>query len=91
MFYAFEWDSRKAATNLKKHGIDFADAATALYDESAITIQDDCVNERRFITIGMDALGRVSVVICPRHGNRIRIISARKTTPGERLQYERNL
>jgi uncharacterized DUF497 family protein len=36
-----EWDPRKAAANVKKHGVDFADAATALYDERAITIRDD--------------------------------------------------
>jgi uncharacterized DUF497 family protein len=36
-----EWDPRKAAANVKKHGVDFADAATVLYDERAITIRDD--------------------------------------------------
>ena len=36
-----EWDPRKAAANLKKHGIDFADAVTVLHDEQAITIRDD--------------------------------------------------
>ena len=35
-----EWDPRKAAANLKKHGVDFADAATVLYDDRAITIRD---------------------------------------------------
>jgi uncharacterized DUF497 family protein len=34
-----EWDSTKAATNLKKHGIDFADAAVALEDHNALTIE----------------------------------------------------
>ena len=36
-----EWDLEKAATNLKKHGVDFADAATVLYDEHAVTVKDD--------------------------------------------------
>jgi hypothetical protein len=36
-----EWDPRKAAANLKKHGVDFADAATVLHDEQAITVRDD--------------------------------------------------
>ena len=37
----FEWDSRKATSNLHKHGVDFADAATVLYDELAVTIPDE--------------------------------------------------
>ena len=36
-----EWDNEKASSNLSKHGIDFADAVTALYDEQAITVPDD--------------------------------------------------
>ena len=50
-----EWDSRKAAANLKKHGVDFADAATVLHDDQAITIRDDEAGEERYVTIGMDA------------------------------------
>ena len=53
----FEWDARKAASNLRKHGIDFADAATVLYDELAVTAADEERDEERFVTIGMDALG----------------------------------
>lgn len=49
-----EWDSRKAAANLKKHGVDFADAATALYDDLAITVRNDEAGEERYVTIGMD-------------------------------------
>jgi uncharacterized protein (DUF4415 family) len=41
-----EWDARKAAANLKKHGVDFADAATVLHDEQAITVRDDDGDER---------------------------------------------
>ena len=58
-----EWDPRKAAANLKKHGVDFADAATVLHDEQAITIRDDEGDEERYVTIGMDALGNVLVVV----------------------------
>jgi len=58
-----DWDPRKAAANIKKHGVDFADAATVLYDERAITIRDDDEDEERYATIGMDALGRVLVVV----------------------------
>jgi uncharacterized DUF497 family protein len=53
-----EWDPRKAAANLRKHGVDFADAAEVLYDELAVTVPDDDPDEDRFITMGGDPLGR---------------------------------
>lgn len=84
----FEWDSEKAATNLEKHGVDFTDAALALYDPLALTILDENQQEERFITVGMDALGRILVVVYTWRGERIRIISARQAIPGERRQYE---
>jgi uncharacterized DUF497 family protein len=84
----FEWDSRKAVSNLKKHNVDFADAVMVFYDEFAISIEDDTSDEERYITLGMDALARVLVVVCSWRGNRIRIISARKATPNERRRYE---
>ena len=40
----FEWDPGKAAANLEKHGVDFADAAVALEDQCALTIEDPDVN-----------------------------------------------
>ena len=72
----FEWDPQKAAANFKKHGVDFADAATVLTDDSAVTILDDGSVEERHATIGVDALGRVLVVIYAWRGDRIRLISA---------------
>ena len=54
----FEWDPAKAAGNLEKHGMDFADATGVLLDELAITIPDEPAVEDRYITIGMDSLGR---------------------------------
>jgi uncharacterized DUF497 family protein len=60
-----EWDPRKAAANVKKHGVDFADAATVLYDEQAITIREDAEGEERYVTVGMDALGNM-LVVCTR-------------------------
>jgi uncharacterized DUF497 family protein len=85
-----EWDPRKAAGNLKKHSVDFADAATVLYDERAITIRDDedDEHEERYVTIGLDALGRVLVVVHTWRGDRPRLISARPATAHERRQYE---
>lgn len=85
----FEWDPRKAIANLRKHGVDFADAGTVLHDEQAITIPDESSEgEDRFVTLGMDALGRVLVVVYTWREDRPRLISARKATPRERRQYE---
>ena len=56
-----DWDPRKAAANLKNHGVDFADAVTVLHDEQAITVRDDEGDEERYVTIGMDALGNVLI------------------------------
>ena len=85
----YEWDEHKAASNVVKHGIDFADAATALEDEAAITTADEFADEERLITIGMDALGRLLVVVYTWRGAAaIRLISARRATRHERQQYE---
>jgi uncharacterized DUF497 family protein len=83
-----EWDGRKAAANRKKHGVDFADAVTALHDEMALTIKDESAAEERFITTGTDALGRVLVLVYTWRGDRLRVISARMATGQERRQYE---
>jgi len=85
---AFEWDGGKAVSNLKKHGIDFVDATTVFYDELAITIPDVDLGEKRFVTLGMDALGRVLVVVYAWRESNIRLISARKATARERRQYK---
>jgi hypothetical protein len=83
-----EWDPRKSNANLRKHGVDFADAGTVLHDDHAITIPDDDPGEDRFVTTGLDALGRVLVVVYTWRADRARIISARAATPRERRQYE---
>jgi uncharacterized protein len=85
---AYQWDRKKAIANLNKHGIDFADAVLVFSDELAITLVDERFEDERFITIGMDALGRVLVVVYMWRGNEIRLISARKATGHERTQYE---
>jgi len=87
----YEWDKVKAKTNLRKHGIDFADVAGVLEDEEALTIDDDDPDEDRFITIGMGALGRILVVVYTWRDEHIRVISARKATPREQKQYEGEL
>ena len=88
---SYEWDPKKAASNLRKHGVDFADAVFVLEDDLALTLDDHHPSERRFVTIGSDALARVLVVVYTLRGEKIRIISARKATPGERRQYAEGL
>ena len=87
----FEWDEERARSNKRKYGVDFADAASLLNDEQAITMRDElsAVNEVRFLTLGRDSLGRILVVAFTRLGSDVRLISARKATPAERRQYGR--
>ena len=84
----YQWDNDKATANLRKHGIDFADAVSVFSDDLAITIPDERFDEERFITVGMDAFSRVLVVVYTWRGHEIRLISARKATRRERKQYE---
>jgi uncharacterized DUF497 family protein len=86
----YEWDAKKAAANLKKHGISFADAATVFLDAFALTYMDPdhSAEEQREITIGHTIKEQlVFVAHCERRG-RLRIISARSATRSERRQYE---
>jgi uncharacterized DUF497 family protein len=82
------WDAEKAAANLRKHGVDFADAETALRDEMALTRPDEGAEEERFVTLGSDALGRLLVVVYEWRDDDVRLISARRATRAERRQYE---
>ena len=84
----FEWDPAKNEANIEKHGIDFADAVTVFDDLNAVTIDDPDYDEQRFITIAMDAFGRILVVTYTWRGDIIRLISARKATKRECKQYE---
>ena len=83
------WDSRKAARNIRNHGIEFSHAATVLDDPMAVTIEDTRHGEQLFITVGVDIIGRILVVVYAySNEEEIRPISARKATPKERRIYE---
>ena len=86
----FEWDPRKAESNLHKHRIEFVDAVIVFDDDRAIVIEDEHpdVSEERFVIFGMDAYGRILAVAHAILGDTIRIVSARLATPNERAQYE---
>ena len=91
----FEWDERKASTNLKKHGVSFEEAKSVFYDENGLHMADPdhSRDEDRFVLIGMSQQIRM-VVVCHcyrRNDSIIRLISARKATKQERSSYERNL
>ena len=83
----YGWDPDKAKLNIRKPGIAFADAVPVFFDDSAITVEDNNPDEVRFATLGMDALGRVLVVVYTWREDNIRLISARKATERERKQY----
>jgi uncharacterized DUF497 family protein len=86
---SYEWDPAKAQANFEKHGIYFADAATTLEDDLALTMRDPfSEDEDRWITIGKDAAGRVLVVVYAWREDHARLISARLATPREKSQYE---
>lgn len=86
---SLEWDPAKAATNLKKHGVSFADAEGVLSDPLALTVVDhDSTGEQRFVTIGLGNAGELLVVVYGERSGKYRLISARRATPGERRTYE---
>ncbi len=87
---AFQWSESKNASNLRKHGVDFGEAATALRDPSEVTLIDGfhSSDEQRFISIGYTIAGRLVTVCHTDRGEEIRIISARPATRHERQIYE---
>lgn len=75
---SFEFDPKKAAANLRKHGVSFAEAEPVLYDPRALTREDEAAaGEARCLTVGTGALGRVLMVCWTERGSGIRVISAR--------------
>jgi hypothetical protein len=86
----FEWDGRKAASNIKKHGVSFDEAVTVFYDPLAATFgdPDHSQEESRLITVGCSARGRLLVVSHIEGGAVTRVISARPATPRERKRHE---
>lgn len=86
----FEWDPKKAATNLKKHGVSFQEAATVFGDPLAITFQDPdhSKDEERQLTFGLSLQNRLIVVSHTERQDVTRIISARSMERKERVIYE---
>ena len=89
----FEWDARKATSNLQKHGVAFADAVTVFADPFA-RIHDDpdhSAQENREIIVGRSARGDLLLVFFTERGEAVRLFSARRPTKLERHDYEEGI
>ena len=92
----FEWDSVKAESNLKKHGVSFDEAKSVFFDEFALQFYDDQnsqLEEDRFLILGKSIESRLLLVChCERNdGEMIRLISARRATKKEQKHYRGDL
>ena len=89
----FDWDPDKPASDERKHGVPFPEAATAFGDPLSITIPDPerSVGEARFVLVGLTYQGRLVVVAHAETVDSIRIISARPATTAERRSYEQEV
>ena len=89
----FEWDSKKADENLRKHGVTFEEAASAFFDPNGVETPDatHSNHEQRWVRVAMSVYARaVLVVHTERDANAeeiTRIISARKANKKERQVY----
>src|SRR3989344_1485229 len=89
-FMIFDWDDAKAESNKKKHGVSFAEAATAFSDPNAIEFLDAKTSDKedRWVLVGLSAKGQVLLVVfVEREEKVIRIVSARKAVKDEINQY----
>lgn len=86
----FEWDDKKATSNLEKHGVGFDEAKTLFDDLFSIELfdPDHSEDESRFVIVGESNLQRLLIVSYTERGDSVRIISARLATPKERRDYE---
>jgi len=86
----FEWDETKNQANIRKHGIDFRQAAYVFSDPFALSIPDDeySENEERWLLLGKSLSEQILLVVHTiRHDDAIRLISARKATNSEKTTY----
>ena len=91
MGYVFEWDSRKAVSNVSKHGVTFDEATTVFGDPLSLLMDDPkhSEEEQRFLVMGLSVQRRLLVVAFAERPPRTRIISARIATRYERNLYEK--
>ena len=86
------WDSNKAESNRRKHGVSFSDVEEVFMDPYSISAEDpDAIKEPRFIITGADSLKRLTTIVYSYRFQNIRIISARRATRAEVIEYERRI
>ena len=87
-----DFDPKKDAANIKKHGVSLSEGDGVLSDPLALTVEDHSAEgEQRFVTIGTNVFGTVMVVVHTPRGDGPRIISVRKPDPKERRNYEKGV
>jgi uncharacterized protein len=87
-----EFDPKKDAANIRKHGVSLSEGDGVLSDPLALTIEDEgAEGEQRFVTIGMNIFGTLMVVVHTPRRVGPRIISVRKPDPKERRDYEKGI
>jgi len=87
----YEWDNRKDADNLIKHGLSFSDVES-VFEGDTLTFEDTRFDygEPRFITFGL-LVNRLVVIAHTSRDNKIRIISMRKGNKREQEIYKKRL
>ena len=90
MGLTFKWDAKKAAANLRKHGVSFEEAASAFGDPLSLTISDPqhSGDEERYVLLSLTERHRLVVVAHTEEADTVRIINARPAMPAERRDYE---
>ena len=87
-----EFDPKKDAANIKKHGVSLSEGDGVLSDPLALTIEDESAEgEQRFVTLGMNVFGTLMIVVHAPRREGPRIISVRKADPKERRDYEKGV
>jgi uncharacterized DUF497 family protein len=87
-----EFDPKKNAANLRKHGVSLADGDGVLSDPLALTVEDHSSEaEQRFVSIGMNTLGQLRIVVYSYRDEGVRVISVPKPEPSEVRAYEEGI
>ena len=90
MALTFEWEPDKAKENLRKHRVSFDEAMTSFRDPLGHLVEDPrrSIGEQQYALLGISGRGRLLAVMFTERGERGRLISARRATNPERIDYE---
>jgi len=87
-----DFDPKKDAANINKHGVSLSEGDGVLNDPLALTVEDDSAEgEQRFVTVGTNVFGSLMVVVHTPRSDGTRTISVRKPDPKERRNYEKSV